>query len=194
VARIRVRSQRDVVDRCRALQEDVRAALRRLEGGDAEPGVVDAVWRAEALGTLLWALQLQPLPAYDKPFRATDMAAADLKEADLRPGEELEAERDAARLWHWRARTSELAAAAPLELPPEYATVDQVVAATAMRGYEQGALPSPVRGDFPAFGKVYRQLTPAEHAEAHSIALERHRALNWLCGLGETWDDVPLDT
>lgn len=173
----------------------MRAALRRLEDGEAaDPAVVDALWGAEALGTLLWALQLQPLPPYDKPFRAADTAAAALNEAELRPGDELDAERDAARLWHWRARTSELVATAPLELPPEYGTVDQLVAATAMRGYEQGALPSPVRGDFPAFGKVYRHLSPAERAEAHSIALERHRALNWVCGLGETWGDVPLDT
>ena len=172
----------------------MRAALRRLDAGDTDPGVVDAVWGAEALGTLLWALQLQPLPPYDKPFAAGEVASATLNEAELRPGEELEAERDAARLWHWRARTSELAGTASLELPPEYGNVEQVVAATAMRGYEQGSLPSPVRGDFPAFGKVYRQLSPAERAEAHSIALERHRALNWLCGLGETWGAVPLDT
>ena len=41
-----------------------------------------------------------------------------------------------------------------------------------------------MRGDFRAYGKVYRHLSPEQHAEAHSIALERHHALNWLCGLG----------
>ena len=51
-----------------------------------------------------------------------------------------------------------------------------------------------LRGDFHAYGKVYRHLTPEQHAEAHSIALERHHALNWLCGAGSDWDDVPLDT
>ena len=50
------------------------------------------------------------------------------------------------------------------------------------------------RGDFQAYGKVYRYLSPEQHAEAHSIAVERHHALNWLCGAGNTWDDVPLDT
>ena len=52
-----------------------------------------------------------------------------------------------------------------------------------------------MRGDFRAYGKVYRHLTPEQHAEAHSIAGERHHALNWLCGrrheLGPT---CPLDT
>ena len=55
-------------------------------------------------------------------------------------------------------------------------------------------LPAPMRGDFRAYGKVYRHLTPEQQAEAHSIALERQHALNWLAGLGDSWDDVPLDT
>ena len=54
-----------------------------------------------------------------------------------------------------------------------------------MRGYEQGVLPAPMRGDFRAYGKVYRHLSPEQHAEAHSIAVERHHALNWLAGHGE---------
>jgi hypothetical protein len=41
---------------------------------------------------------------------------------------------------------------------------------------------------------VYRHLSPEQHAQAHSIAVERHHALNWLCGNGSSWDDVPLDT
>ena len=63
-----------------------------------------------------------------------------------------------------------------------------------MRGHDEGLLPVPIRGDFRAYGKVYRHLTPEQHAEAHSIAAERHHALNWLAGEGTSWDDVPLDT
>ena len=63
-----------------------------------------------------------------------------------------------------------------------------------MRGFERGLLPAPMRGDFRAFGKVYRHLTPEQHSEAMSIALERHHALNWLCGVGETWEEVTTDT
>jgi hypothetical protein len=197
MARRKLRSQGDVVERCRLLGDELRAALAKLP--DDDPAVVDAVWRGEALGTLLWALQLLELPAYDEPFDAEEVAtavqaAAQLDAARLRSGEEIELERDSARLWHWRARTTGLQAAGALELPERYATFDQLIAATAMRGYEQGVLPAPMRGDFRAYGKVYRHLTPEQHAEAHSIAVERHHALNWLCGAGETWDDVPLDT
>jgi hypothetical protein len=139
------------------------------------------------------------LPAFDQPFDAGQVAAVvddavQFDDAELREGEEIELERDSARLWHWRARTTSLQAAGALELPERYATFDQLIAATAMRGYEQGVLPAPMRGDFRAYGKVYRHLDAAQHAEAHSIAVERHHALNWLCGAGQTWDAVPLDT
>jgi hypothetical protein len=190
--RRKLRSQGEVVERSRSLGDELRAALAQLPSDD--PAVVDAVWRGEALGTLLWALQLLELPAYDQPFDADEVAAVQLDDADLRDSEEIGLERDSARLWHWRARTTSLQAAGALELPERYATFDQLIAATAMRGYEQGVLPAPMRGDFGAFGKVYRHLAPEQHAEAHSIALERHHALNWLCEAGASWDDVPLDT
>jgi hypothetical protein len=192
VARRKLRPQNEVVERCRALSEELRQALGSLPSDD--PAVVDAVWRGEGLGTLLWALQLAELPAYDTPFDPDALLEATLEEARLRDAEEIELERESARLWHWRARTTSLQAAGALELPERYATFDQLIAATAMRGFESGVLPSPMRGDFLAYGKVYRHLCPEQHAEAHSIAVERHHALNWLCGAGETWDDVPLDT
>jgi hypothetical protein len=190
--RRKLRPQGEVVERSRALGDELRTALARLP--DEDPAVVDAVWRGEALGTLLWALQLTELPPYDRPFDPKEVAAVDLRDAKLRDADEIELERESARLWHWRARTTELQATGEIELPERYATFDQLIAATAMRGYEQGLLPAPIRGDFRAYGEVYRHLTPEQHAEAHSIALERHHALNWLSGEGESWDDVPLDT
>lgn len=184
----KLRSQRDVIEQCERLRAQLTDALGRLP--TEEPDVVDAVWGGEALGTLLWSLQLAELPEYDTPF-AADSLGAELAGAALRPPGEIELERETARLWHWRARTAQLD---PADLPARYASVDQAVASVAMRGHEQGLLPQPLRGDFRAFGKVYRHLTAAEQAEAHSVAAERHRALNWLCGEGATWEDVPLDT
>jgi hypothetical protein len=194
VPRRKLRSQGEAVERVRALQAELTTALARVRDAGDDPAVVDAVWRGESLGTLLWALQLAELPAYDTPFAAEDVVAAALDGAALREAEEIELECETARLWHWRARTSELQAAGALELSERYATFDQLIAATAMRGYEQGVLPTPMRGDFGAYGKVYRHLSPEQLAEAHSIAVERHHALNWLCGLGSDWADVPLDT
>jgi len=194
VPRAKLRSQREVVERCRALADEVRAGLARVEDEPEDPAVVDAVWRGEALGALLWALDLVELPPYDEPFDHAEIVDTEPEAGRLRELEEVEQERDAARLWHWRARTTTLVRDPEVELPERWESFDQLVAATAMRGYEQGLLPAPVRGDFRAFGKVYRLLTPPEHSEAHSIAAERHHALAWLTGLGSSWDDVPLDT
>lgn len=192
--RRKLRSQGDVVERCRTLRDELRAALERLSDEGATAPVVDAVWRGEALGTLLWAIQLAELPPYDHPFDTTVVVETELEGGQLRGAEEVSLERESARLWHWRARTTDLQGTGKLALPERYASFDQLIAATAMRGYEQGVLPPPMRGDFRAYGKVYRHLDPAQHAEALSIALERHHALNWLCGEGSSWDDVPLDT
>jgi hypothetical protein len=192
VARRKLRPQNEVVERCRTLSEELRAALGRLPSDD--PAVVDAIWRGEGLGTLLWGLQLVELPPYDQPFDPDALVEASLEEARLRDAEEIELERESARLWLWRARTTDLQATGDVELPERYASFDQLIAATAMRGFEQGLLPAPMRGDFRAYGKVYRHLAPEQQAEAHSIALERQHALNWLAGLGDSWDDVPLDT
>src|SRR6478609_6767563 len=174
--RRKLRSQGDVVERSRALGDELRAALTQLPSDD--PAVVDAIWRGEALGTLLWALQLTELPSYDQPFDPEEVAAVKLDGADLRDAGEIRLERESARLWHWRARTTSLQSTGEVELPERYDTFDQLIAATAMRGY----------------GTVYRNLSHEQHAEAHSLAVERHHALNWLCGEGDSWDDVPLDT
>jgi hypothetical protein len=197
--RRKLRSQGDVLERARLLQGELQAALARLPEADGDPEVVDAVWHGEALGTLLWSLQLAELPGYDTAFEPGEVATAPLEGAALRQGEEIVLECESARLWHWRARTSELQdglaeEGTAVELPERYASFDQLIAATAMRGFEQGVLPAPARGDFGAYGKIYRHLSPEQHAEAHSIAAERQHALCWLCGLGSDWHDVPLDT
>jgi hypothetical protein len=61
---------------------------------------------------------------------------------------------------------------------------------------EDGAFPAVIGDDFPAFGKPYRDLTREEFLGVTSIALERHRAFNWLCGFapGNKWSQTPTDT
>jgi hypothetical protein len=160
-----------------------------------EQDVTDALWRGEALGTLAWALQLVvDLPAYDTPFDHVGFAGRLAPEASgLREAAELEHARETARLWHWRARTTLLQRGTSVELPARWTSFDQLIATVAMRGHEEGYLPVPLRGDFRAFGKIYRQLDEAEHALAHSIAAERHYALEWLFG-DAAWDEVETDT
>jgi hypothetical protein len=190
----KVRSRREILARCGAITSLVRGALSQLPHRAEERTVIDAVWQAEGLGVLLWALGRTGMPPYDLAFDHDRLLAVTLDGAALRPATEIEHARQTARLWHWRARTSHLQEEGIIALPERWKSFDQLIGATAMRGHEQGLLPRPLRGDFPAFGTVYRSLTPEQRAEAESIAWERHRALNWLCGLGRSWEDVPTDT
>ena len=194
MARLKLRSKKEVVERSVALSEALRDALARAEWDGDDQSVVDAIWAGEGLGMLLWSLELTQLPPYDRPFESRRLLLAELDGAILRPVEEIDRARETARLWHWRARTAVLADAGDVDLPQEWQSFDQLVGATAMRGFERGLLPRPLRGDFPAFGAVYRELSEEQQDEAYQIAWQRHRALNWLCGLGKSWDGVPTDT
>ena len=193
MTRVKLRSERQVIERCRALRSDLQAATAQLPSQDA--AVVDAVWRGEALGTLLWALQLAELPRTTSRSTREAVAAVDPAGGELRDAEEIDLERESARLWHWRARTTGLHAAGALELPPRYASFDQLIAATAMRGHDAGAtagadarrLPGLRQGLPPPLSRA----ACARHIRSPS---ERHHALDWLTGAGATWDDVPLDT
>ena len=183
-----------MVDRCTSLAALVREARAQLPAAAGDAAVVDAAWQGEGLGTLLWALGRAELPPYDRCFEQSRLLATPLDGAALRAADEIERAWEAARLWHWRARTSALRAADEVDLPARWQSFDQLIAATAMRGHERGLLPVPTRGDFQAYGRVYRQLTPAQRDEAHSIATERQHALAWLFNPGMSWQDVPLDT
>jgi hypothetical protein len=107
-----------------------------------------------------------------------------------------------AELWHWRSRTRQLieagevyqggasAAAAGLH------TFDDIVRTTSRFAAEEKQIDPPIDEDFPAMGKAYRDLTNNEWNDVRSITVERHLALNWLCGYApkNAWDETPTDT
>ena len=167
-----------------------------------EHTIVQLSWRAESAGVLAWALQLvDRLPPYDEQFSGTGdlLPLAEpidefLRGCDLRPRDEIERARDVAELWHWRARTTDLQREQPgLELPGD-TTFPEIIGNAASAAFAAGDIPPPIGNDFPAFGKGYAALEEAELDEARSIAMERHFALNWLCGYSEDWDETPTDT
>jgi hypothetical protein len=161
---------------------------------------VNASWSVESVACCLWALGvLSELPAYDTES-STDVckqmpqSGASLS---LRSAAELEAARAVAQTWHWRSRTRGLIESGkPIPPLPNNLTLDQVVRLTARAAAEAGDFAEPCDEDFPAFGKAYRDLSPDEYAKATSIASERHKALNWICGFApdNQWDRTPTDT
>jgi hypothetical protein len=194
MARTKLRSRREVIERIQALSQPLRIAVALLPEDAANPAVVEAAWQAEGLGVLLWALGLVELEPFDHPFDPEWLLATPTAHGTMRAKAEIEHAREAARLWHWRVRTDALRAGDALDLPGSWDSFEQLIAVAAMRGYERGLLPSPLRGDFPAFGTGYRELTQAQRAELSAIAYERHRAFNWLCGAGRGWAETATPT
>ncbi|HNQ91116.1 MAG TPA: hypothetical protein PKM73_21080 [Verrucomicrobiota bacterium] len=79
---------------------------------------------------------------------------------------------------------------------PRFSSYDDIVRFTAKASGESGTLAEVLDEDFVAKGKPYRDLTATECSEVTSITVERHFALNWLCGRapGNRWDETPTDT
>lgn len=171
---------------------------------------IDASWRLEAFQVLLWAVGLiRALPPVGvsadhdllKSFPPKDPKAY-IARAMLRPRAKLEDARGAAELWHWRSRTRELIEASdPLPQDPEmlkagFRTYDDIVRFTAQHAKTDGTLAATIDDDFPVNQKAFRDLSPEEWSEARSIIVERHFALNWICGSAPSnqWDDTPTDT
>lgn len=184
-----------------AATEEERRLLHTRVGRLATEAAAEASWRSEALIALGWALGLLPdMPPYDAaaepsallaavpaPWAAT---AAWRREATLRPEDEVAAERERAELWYWRASIADSFFVA--------GDVERTALAVAVRDVttearNAGVLDSPIRDDFPARGAAYRLLDSDAVDELAAIAVQRVQALNWLCGFGSGWADVPLE-
>lgn len=163
--------------------------------------MIDAGWLAESIVCLLWALgQLEEIPGYDEEA-SLELIKGQLgerfKPASLLPVEEINKQRDWAELWNWRCRTHKLLESGKIPAVLESGmTMDEVIRLCATKAAEEHAFEVPIGNDFPAFGKPFREISAEEFSRIASIAQERHRAFNWLCGYapGNRWNETPTDT
>ena len=183
-----------------ALSARERALISTSVRDWSERETLDASWRSESVGVLLWALSVfDDMPEYDARFETLPTLVpllaptADFRDtANLRSPDELADARDRAELWHWRARTRRLQEG---DGPgSESHDLDAVARQAAAFAYAERRIPEPIDGDFPAFGKAYRALDAEEYSAVTSTSAERHYALNWLCGYASDWDSVPTET
>lgn len=171
----------------------------------------DATWRTEAAQVLLWALDRLPeLPPYDEladreVIKRIPSTVAAGEPWALRAEAEIDRAREVAEMWHWRSRTRTLIERGddllgnPLAEKLQRAgfrQYDDIVRACAKHAADKGAIGPCIDEDFPVQGKAYRDLDDKEWSRVRSITMERHFALNWLCGLapGNRWDETPTDT
>ena len=169
--------------------------LGRLSPEEAEA----ASWQIEAAAALAWALEIvEEPPPLDAPVDVTvlltllpspwDKTRAFRANAELLPEEMIAFERERAELWHWRASVeADRARVTGRDAIEHNAAIREVATEAAAAGF----FSDPIGNDFPVAGQSYRSVSPEVRETLTAIATERLRALNWLCGLAASWDDVP---
>ena|SRR5690242_2579437 len=185
-----------------ALATEQEAEILSSPLGVLDPLTIDdASWTSEGLVALAWSLGLiDAMPPYDALADASvalaampapwDSIAQFARTAKLRPDEDLARERERAEVWHWRSeaefQSRESTRAERNEI--------QAAAREVAREAHQASLIGPLEDhDFAAGGRPFHQLSEDELIEMGEIAFQRLRALNWTCGFGRAWDDVPLE-
>lgn len=168
---------------------------------------LDGWWRREALMVLEWSLRIiEPMPAADTRVPMEDVlesawllrdTSSFRRSAKLRSAEEILHQRETAELWLWRTRrtTIQISSAADFAKNENSKEASRASADRAAATAEAIGLFKRIDGDFPAFGKAFRDLSNDEFDLVRSISMERLHGLNWLCGMdGLEWDDVELNT
>lgn len=186
----------DLVDHLEPAELDILGAP---VGTLNEDGARSTTWSAEALAPLCWALGL--ISELSPPHQPVDAAAwlnlvpspgspasEFIGQATLRDEYMIATARESAELWYWRATVQELLDTVS---PADRNDLVTAILETTEEAAALDTLPPSARGDFPVNGEPYA-LAP-DHETLATIAEWRLRALNWLCGFGETWETVPLD-
>lgn len=176
------------------------SALLDCPVGSFAPEVIAEVsWQGEAMIALAWAVGAvdkppvdatsDPRPVMDLVPHPWDTVQHWLSDPTIVSETDAVRERELAEIWHWRATTELLLREASAADRREYEAAIRDVAAEAL----DAGIVLGLRGDFLVRGRSMKDLTDGEVDELIAVTGLRLRALNWLCGFGDSWDDVPLD-
>lgn len=160
--------------------------------------VAESSWQAERFAALAWAAKLAgELPAFPQQANISPMMALVptpwdsvsefLAALELRPDEEVAAELERCDVWLWRAEIEEARRVASRS---ELAEIAEAIAEVVAEGVENGLMERAPDGDFLANGKSFHRLAEHQRAATAAIASERLRALNWLRGAEDDWDNL----
>ena len=176
------------------------ALLSSPLGSFAAEAIVEASWQGEALVALAWALGTRDMPPADatsdpRPIidlvpRPWDTVHGWLTDRAIVSEADAVREREIAEIWHWRATTELLRRQGLADDAQDYEVAIREVAAEALAA---GIVPALHDGDFPARGRSVKDLSAINLDELIAVTGQRLRALNWLCGFGDSWDEVPFD-
>jgi hypothetical protein len=168
-------------------------------GSVAPEAIIDTSWQGEALVTLSWAIRaldlppigtfFDPRPLIESVPRPWDDIQDWLGDPAIVTEQEAIREREIAEIWHWRATTEVLRRAGSTADHQDY---EDAIRDVAVEVAAAGLVLALHEGDFTADCRSIKELSANDLDELVALTAQRLRALNWLCGFGTSWDDVPL--
>lgn len=175
------------------LEEHEHELLVAPLGSLTRQRAIDASWRSEGLAVLGWALDASELPPHDEQadpqavavalgFLEDDEPPRALEAPRLREPEELGAMARRLQALHWRLREF-------LQRPGAVDFRAAALEATPVTAPDLDDVPL-VDGDLAIRGAALATAEPDAVGECASIAVERHRAINWLLGFDELYSEV----
>jgi hypothetical protein len=182
------------------LTGDEAALLDNPPGSITRETISEASWQGEALVVLGWAIGAHemppvgrvsdPRPLLDVVPRPWDETKEWLGDPAIIAESEAAREREVAEIWYWRLTTEVLLRTASTADRQDYEEAIRDVAAEALTA---GLLSALRDGDFSVQGTSIKHLSGDAVNELIAVTGQRLRALNWLCGFGNSWNKVPLD-
>ena len=190
------------------LDQDLAGQLTAGEAAflDSRPGSIapevttEVSWQGEALIALAWAISVSDMPKVgetsdprtimDLVPRPWDTTKAWMNDPAFVSESDAVRQRELAEIWHWRATTELLRREASRADRRDY---EAAIAEVAAEAFTAGYVPALQDGDLPVRGRSIKEISDTEVDEQVALTGQRLRALNWLCGFGRSWDDVPLD-
>jgi hypothetical protein len=175
------------------LEPGERALLDARVGSLEPQAIVDATWRSEGIAVLAWMLGVAQLPAHDEMVDVAGLTsdlgflddASALDAPRLRSEDERQWMGDRLLGLHWRLRD--------FSLRPEAMDFRAFAADCWFGSFDLEGIPL-VDDDLAIDGQAITDADPDRRGIAHSIAMERHQAINWLAGWDAVYSQVDTST
>ncbi|REK15622.1 MAG: DUF4272 domain-containing protein [Planctomycetota bacterium] len=178
------------------VEPDEWEVLQRPPGKLDQQAAIDAVWRLEGLGVLLWALGLYEPPPYDELVTPMELfgivgmfdadAARDIiASVRLRSADELAAYQNHVTMAHWRLRDYSLR---PEPMDFVAFSKDCWIGTFDISRFRIE------NNDMMVGDAAIAEADPGDVVICQSIASERHLAINWIAGYSDIYSETDTST